>query len=491
MKVNEYVVPTNLLKDYVNSEGNAAQNKMEQAKRTEIISAVFKNAGIDVEIDDIKCGPTFSVFELSITKPVQVKKIHSCCEDLNLWLNARERIRILAPIPGTVKIGIEVPNSTFEIVGLKGLIESDEFKNAKQTSLSFCAGVDVYGKPVVLDIDRMPHLLAAGATGTGKSIFINSMLISLMFKYSPEELRFILVDPKIVEFCVYKGMPHLLFDEILTEYPRICSMFDWLIQEMNERYKTIAASGNVNISQYNAYAEENNLKKLPKLLLVIDEFADLVHSSKSRREIEEKIHLLTAKSRAAGIHIIITTQRPGFNTWSPAIATNFPTRVAFKLSSLADSMAVIGESGAEALIGHGDLLYRTMSMINTARAQGCFVDTCEINSVCNYLKANFPCDYNEKALEAINARMADDKAKEELFAGIDKELIKKAMRYAIPSNTISISMLQRKLEIGFPKAGKLLDLLIEKGYVSEIVNGTSREILMTKEEFEKTFGEPL
>ena len=494
--------PISLLEDYLPDEKAFKKNKEEQENRANTICQILKNGNIDAVIEDIKYGPAITRFELSIPPTVSVKRINEKYEDLNLWLAAQNRIRLVTPILGTTRIGIEVPNSSPDTVGLKSIIESREFKGAKQSSLSFCLGKDIVGRPVVLDMAKMPHLLVAGATGTGKSVFLNTLLISLIYKYSPEELRIILVDPKVVEFSLFRGMPNLMFDEIFTDTAKVCSMLEWAVEEMEERYLKLREVLAKNIEEYNSYMEKKKGKKMPKILIIIDEFADLMNSSAERKLMENKISRLAAKARAAGIHLIMATQRPSADIMEGSIKTNFTSRIAFKMASATDAMVIMGEAGADKLLGRGDVLFRTSSMPTAERAQGCFVDTPEIERICAYVKENNKCYYDEFALEKIIKGVSAEEASASSGGGgfsggelggssSDLELEKQAMRLAIKTNNISISGLQRKLSIGFPKAGKLVDTLVEKGYISESMDNKTRKIYMTKEQFEEVFGEQL
>ena len=492
--------PITLLKDYLPDEAEKKRNEQEQKYRADMILTTLKTANIEPKIEDIKFGPSITRFELSIPPTVPVKRLLEKQDDLNLWLAARDKIRIIAPIQGTSRIGIEVPNSKSETVGVKTLISSKEFSTAKQSTLSFCMGKDIVGRPVILDIAKMPHLLVAGATGTGKSVFLNTLLISLIYKYSPEELRIILVDPKVVEFSIFRGIPNLMFNEIFTNNAKVCSMLEWAVQEMEERYVKLNDVLAKNIDEYNSYIEKKKGKKMPKILIIIDEFADLMNSSSERKLMENKISRLAAKARAAGIHLIMATQRPSADIMEGSIKTNFTSRIAFKMASPTDAMVIMGEGGADKLLGMGDSLFRTSNMPSAERAQGSYVSTEEIEVVTKYIKEHNECYYDEFALEKINkgAQPEEPHAGDYIPASgdsqpakNDEDLIKKAMRLAINANNLSISGLQRKLGIGFPKAGKLIDSLVEKGYVSESIDNKTRKIFMTKEQFEETFGEPL
>ncbi|MBR3864197.1 MAG: DNA translocase FtsK, partial [Clostridia bacterium] len=336
---------------------------------------------------------------------------------------------------------------------------------------------------------------------TGKSVFLNTLLLSLIYKYSPEELRIILVDPKKVELSKFRGMPNLMFNEIFTDNANVCSMLEWAVQEMEERYKILEESGQKNVNEYNEYIGPRG-KKMFKILIIIDEFADLMNSSNERKLMENKISRLAAKSRAAGIHLIMATQRPSADIMEGSIKTNFVSRIAFKSASGTDSQVILGEVGAEKLLGRGDMLFKMGNMPTPERAQGCFVDTPEIDAVCKYVKENNECYYDEFALEKILKGAKEEEPVPVQSSGgsgggghvggrIDEDLVKEIMRFAITINNISISGMQRKFSLGFPKAGKMLEVLIERGYVSPIVEGKQRKILMTREQFAETFGEPV
>ncbi len=498
--------PYNLMRDYRPDAAAVAATKREQENRKGIILQVLANAGISAQIVDIKYGPAITRFELTIPLEVSVKKITELQKDFNFRIAAPGTIRIVAPIPGTSRVGIEVPNTAPATVGLKDLVTDASFKNAKKTSLTFCLGKDLVGNPVNLDLSKMPHLLVAGATGTGKSVFLNTLLVSLMYKYTPEELRIVLVDPKIVEFSLFKGVPNLLFDEIITETPKACAMLDWACKEMDDRYRLLNENLVKNVDEYNAFMEKKGGKPLYKILIIIDEFADLMATSVDKKNIENKISRIAAKARAAGIHLIMATQRPSVDIIDGSIKTNFTSRVAFKMSSQMDAQVIMGEAGAEKLLGRGDVLYRTSTMMSTERAQGAFIDTPEIDDVCKYLREHNKCYYNDFALEEINKASEKSEASDsanatDVLGGesgevgnnngkSNEEIVKNAMRLAISTQNISISLMQRRLGLGYPRAGKIMDILTERKYVCDSPNSRGREIKMTKQEFEQIFGEP-
>lgn len=495
--------PYKLMNDYRPDAAAIAATKREQESRKETILGVLKNANIDAQIVDVKYGPALTRFELTIPTSTSIKKVLEKQDDLNLWLAAKGKIRIVAPITGTTRIGIEVPNSSPQTVGLKELVMADGFKNAKKSSLTFCLGKDLVGNPVNLDLTKMPHLLVAGATGTGKSVFLNTLLISLMYKYTPQELRIILVDPKIVEFSLFKGTPNLLFDEIITETRKACAMLDWACKEMDDRYLKLHDVLVKNVDEYNAYVAERGGKPMYKILIIIDEFADLMATATDKKNIENKIGRIAAKARAAGIHLIMATQRPSVDIMEGSIKTNFTSRIAFKMSSPTDAQVIMGEIGAEKLLGRGDVLYRTSTMMGTERAQGAFIDTPEIDRICKYLSEHNKCYYNEEALDEITKNCEKEDATAANATDVlggesgsstpvknDEEIIKRAMRLAISINNISTSMMQRRLGLGYPKAAKIMDTLVDRKYVGPSLDSRTREIKMTKEEFEQTFGEP-
>ena len=497
--------PINLLKDYAPDPAVQAKIKREQSNRRDVIVDTINNPDIGADIADIRVGPSITRFEITIPPRVPMRKVTEKYDDINLWVAAKSKIRIVAPIPGTSRIGLEVPNSELTTVGVKEVMNSDEFKNAKKSSITFTLGKDMVGKSLVADIAKMPHLLVAGATGTGKSVFLNTMLVSLMYKYSPDELRMVLVDPKLVEFSVYKSIPELLFGEIFTEPQETCAMLDWMVEEMGRRYHAFQEAMVRDIDEYNAYVSATKGKKMFRILILIDEFADLMAQQNDKKRMDTAIGRLAAKARSAGIHIILATQRPTTDIVDGSIKTNFPSRIVFKMSSPTDAMVVMGEAGAEKLLGDGDMFYKVGKMSTIERAQGAFITAKEVNDVCTFVKENNKTFYDERALEAIRkigeeneaaAASGDyegggDESSAAKGSSVEESLLKAAMRIAIHGGNVSISLLQRKLGVGYPKAGKIVDTLEAKGYISGQAENNKRKILMTAEQFEQTFGEPL
>ena len=423
---------------------------------------------------------------------MSIKTVLKYADDLKLRLETKNEIRIIA-IPGESLIGIEVANEKRSIVGLKDVIESDAFRNTKKTSLTFAIGKDIVGNPVVADITKTLHLLIAGASGTGKSVGLNTLLISWFYKYSPADLRLIIVDPKLVEFKVFEGIPHLLFGDIITDAKTAVAMLNWAVKEMEARYAKMANLVVHNIEEYNDLIDPRKDRKLPKIVIIIDEFADLMSTDK--KSIEEKIGRLAQKARAAGMYLILATQRPSVNIIEGSIKTNFISRMAFKMSNGTDSTTILGEGGAEKLLGNGDLLYKMSYMTNTERAQGAYIDMSEIKAVVNYIKENNKCYFNEAAMKEIsgeaNPQIEDVNGKES--GGDSKDVPDyyiKALKIAVELRYVSISLIQRKLDsCGFPKAAKIFDWMVKQGYVLNSQTDKQKQVTLTKEEFDELYGD--
>ena len=484
--------PLDLFKIYANNDDYDKIQQFKQEKASAILKTLKVLGGVNAEIVNIVHGPTITRFDLAIPENVSVKAVTKLSEDLNLRLATKNSIRITT-IPGTPYIGIEIPNEVKSTVGLRDVLVSDPFVKAKKSSLTFAIGKDIVGNPVVADITKMPHLLIAGSTGTGKSVCLNTLLISLIAKYSPAELRFIIVDPKQVEFTVFSGIPHMLFDEIICDAPKAIAMLNWAVKEMEARYSKLRAALVHNIEEYNDQIDPTKERKMPKIVIIIDEFADLM--SVDKKNIEDKIARIAQKARAAGMFLILATQRPSVNIMEGSIKTNFTSRMAFKMSNAVDSQTILGEGGAEKLLGAGDMLYRTSTMPAVERAQGAFIDMSEIKNVVKYVKENNVSYFNDSALRAINeeckpqieevsgkaggAEIGEDNAPDEYV---------NSLRLAVQMGNISISMLQRKFSFGFPKAGKIVDWMERNGYIVTSQTGKQKQVVMTKEQFEEKYG---
>ncbi len=479
--------PLELLKSYSSQENYAEVEFFKRDKATKIINTLKVLGGVEVSLENIVHGPTVTRFDIAIPDNVSIKTILKYTDDLKLRLKTENDIRI-TPIPGTSLIGIEVANTARSIVGLKEVLESDVFRNTKKTALTFAIGKDIVGKPVVADLTKTLHMLIAGASGTGKSVGLNSLLISWFYKYSPADLRLIIVDPKIVEFKVFEGIPHLLFGDIITDAKTAVAMLSWAVKEMEARYAKMADLVVHNIDEYNDLIDPRRERKLPKIVIIIDEFADLMSTDK--KVIEEKIGRLAQKARAAGMYLILATQRPSVNIIEGSIKTNFISRMAFKMSNSTDSSTIIGEGGAEKLLGNGDLLYRMSYMQNIERAQGAYIDMDEIKAVVNYIRDNNECYFNEAAMKEID-KEANPQI-ENVTGGDEKvpDYYVEALKIAVESGSISISMIQRRLKsCGFPKAAKIYDWMVSKGYVLESQVGKQKQVTLSEDEFKELYGD--
>ncbi|MBQ7373862.1 MAG: hypothetical protein IJW64_04800 [Clostridia bacterium] len=481
--------PTSLLNSYDSSVDYGQIEAFKMDKAAKIMNTLKVLGGIEVKVVNIVHGPTVTRFDISIPENVPVKSVMKYSEDLSLRLETTEEIRF-APIKGTPFIGIEIPNKTKSMVGLRDVVESDVFKNAKPTSLTFAIGKDLVGNVVVTDICKMPHLLVAGATGTGKSVGLNSLLVSLMMKYSPADLRFIIVDPKFVEFAVFENSPHMLFNEILNTSEKAVAMLDWAVEEMDARYVLFRKALVQGIDDYNAQIDPRKQHKMYRIVIIIDEFADLM--SKNKKQIEEKIARIAQKARAAGIYLILATQRPSVNIMEGSIKTNFTSRMAFKMSNAIDSQTILGEAGAEKLLGAGDLLYKTSTMSSVERAQGAYVSMEEIKKIMAYIKENNVPYYNEFAHKKINKedepQIESVNGKSDGANGQVSDDYIKALRFAVETKSISISLIQRRLGYGFPKAAKIFDWMMNQGFVLNSQTGKQKQVVLSIEEFEEKFG---
>lgn len=485
------IPPTSIFREYSSGVDYTQLEYFKNQKAEVIVETLKALAGIDVNVVKVVQGPTVTRFELDTPRDVSVKNVMKYELDLNVRLATKNGIR-LSQVPGTPYTAVEVPNDKPSIVGLRSVLESDAFKNAKRDSLTFAIGKDVVGNPVVADIAKMPHLLIAGSTGTGKSVGLNALIVSLMMKYSPTELRFVIVDPKQVEFTVFSGIPHMLFDEIIYDAPKTVAMLNWAVKEMETRYTLLNHAAVRNIDEYNDQIDPRVEKRLPRIVIIVDEFADLM--SVDKKGISDCIARLSAKARAAGIHLILATQRPDVKTIDGTIKSNITSRMAFKVSNGTNSSIILDELGAEKLLGRGDLLYKMSYMSNMERAQGAFVDTPEIKQFVAYIKEHNESYFNEAAQREIDAECnppiesIDGKDIGERPSGAVTDEYINSLRLAVQLGYISISLLQRKMSFGFPKAAKIFDWMESEGYVVASQTGKQKQVVFTKEQFEAKYG---
>ncbi len=440
------------------------------------LEKTLESFGIAARVINITTGPVITRFELTPGSGVKVSKIVSLADDIALNLAAMG-VRIEAPIPGKSAIGIEIPNNEITPVSLRRLIESPEFRNAS-SPISAVLGRDIPGNPVICDIARMPHLLIAGATGSGKSVCLNSILISMLYKASPDEVKLLLIDPKVVELIAYNGIPHLLAP-VVTHPKKAANTLLWAVNEMTRRYALFAEQSVREIHSYNAAAMSGGYEKLPLIVLVIDELSDLMATAPN--EVEDAIARLTAMARAAGIHLIIATQRPSVDVITGVIKANVPSRISFAVSSQVDSRTILDCGGAEKLLGKGDMLYFPVGASKPIRAQGAFVTDKEVERVTDFLKGQNLSRYDESAAEAIDSSVQAAGSEED--AAEEDELFMNAVSIVVEAGYASISLLQRRMNVGYPRAARLIDRMQEKKFVGGFEGSKPRKVLISREQW--------
>lgn len=469
---DNYNYPTiDLLEDRTNA---GSIDEKEIKNKAVAIEETLESFGIGSKVVQIDVGPTVTCYELKPQRGVKVSKILNLSDDLALSL-ATSGIRILAPIPGKSHVGIEVPNKSKEIVGFKEIISTSNFQNAK-SKIPFAMGKSISGDPIVSGIEKMPHLLVSGATGSGKSVCINTIIMSILYKHSPDEVKLLMIDPKVVELSVYNGIPHLIMP-VITDPKKASSSLFWAISEMEKRYKAFQKYHVRDIEGYKEAAQtDESMENLPYIVVIIDELADLMMTAAS--EVEDYIMRLAQKSRACGIHLVIATQRPTVDVITGTIKANIPSRISFAVTSQTDSRTILDTAGAEKLLGKGDMLFASSDSMRPLRIQGAFVSDKEVLNVVEHIKKESQASYDEKAMETV-----EEKSK---VAEIDDEdeLLDEATRIIIEENTASVSLLQRKLRIGYARAGRIIDQLETKGIVGPYEGSKPRKVLVDKSYFE-------
>ncbi|MFV9567518.1 FtsK/SpoIIIE family DNA translocase [Thermoanaerobacter mathranii] len=468
---SEYLPPPiTLLKEAVPPPKIKNEVLMEKVKK---IENTLKNFGVDAKVIQVTKGPAITRFELQPSAGVKVSRIVSLTDDIALSL-AAPSVRIEAPIPGKSAIGIEVPNDKIASVYLREVVDSKKFRNFK-SELAIGLGKDVAGNIVIVDLSKMPHLLIAGATGSGKSVCINSLIVSLLYKASPKQVKMILIDPKVVELNIYNGIPHLL-TPVVTDPKKAASVLNWAVQEMTKRYNLFAQYGVRDIDSYNEKYKESSLYKI---VIIIDELSDLMMVSPA--EVEEYIFRLAQMARAAGIHLVIATQRPSVDVITGVIKANIPSRISFAVSSQIDSRTILDMAGAEKLLGKGDMLFNPIGAAKPMRIQGAFISEEEVEAIVNFLKNHFNPQYEEIEIE--------EKTNGKAFEQQEDELLEDAISVILETGQASISMLQRRLRIGYARAARIIDQLEQKGIISGYDGSKPRQILLSKEEIKKILEE--
>lgn len=471
--LENYELPsTDLLK--ANENTNSVRDKKDILNKAKVLEGTLQNFGVEAKVIQISKGPTITRYELQPKPGVKVSKIVNLTDDIALSL-AAQNIRIEAPIPGKSAVGIEIPNDSSTLVTLREVIESNSFTE-KKSKLTFVLGKDISGLPIVDDLAKMPHMLIAGATGSGKSVCVNSLITSILYKSSPDEVKFLLIDPKVVELSCYNGIPHLLLP-VVTDPRKAAAALNWVVQEMTNRYKLFAQNSVRDLDSYNEKFMDSKEDQLPKLVVIIDELADLMMVAPD--QVEDAICRLAQMARAAGIHLIVATQRPSVDVITGVIKANIPSRIAFSVSSMADSRTILDMGGAEKLLGKGDMLFYPVGSSKPRRMQGAFVSDSEVNSVVEFIKNQVEnISYEEEIIEKIsNAKHSEEEE-------VDDKL-SDAIELVVNAEQASISMLQRRFRIGYNRAARLIDEMEARGIVSESLGSKPRRVLISKEEFEE------
>lgn len=452
--------------------------------------------GIPAKVIGVKRGPAVTRYELDVPTGTRVNKIETAANDIKYNLACKHDIRIQTPIPGKRAVGVEVPNDTIAMVGLKDIIDSEEFKNSS-SPLTLALGKDIEGNIITTRLDKLPHLLIAGTTGSGKSACLNSLIISLIYKSSPEDVKLILVDPKCVEFVSYSGLPHMLIPNPITDVNQAIKAFSWVRDEMNRRYKVLQEHRFRNIEEYNNSAKVKNkeIDKLPFIVFIVDEYAELMCStggSDKKKVLETHIQSLTQKARAAGIHLILATQRPSRDVVTGTIKSNLPGKIAFKVANGVNSQVILDKLGAEALVGRGDMLFQDPTSPEPIRVQGAYVENDEVQNIVEYIINNNDTDFSsefENSISEPEVEEIDEESEENdtNFGDYDKD-IEAVARAVLKSNNASGSMIQRKFGMGYIRAVKIVDQLEELGCVGPLTASNKREVLITNEKFKELFG---
>ena len=495
-KISAYVYPpVDILKYAKNPVASEIVQQEIQEKSAKLVETL-ETYGAKTRIVGIHRGPSVTRYELQPAAGVRVSKITGLADDIALNLAAMS-VRIEAPVPGKACIGIEVPNDHRDTVSLRELIDSEEYRKAKG-KLTFAVGKDIEGNIIIGDIAKMPHMLVAGTTGSGKSVFTNSIILSILYHASPDEVKLILIDPKKVEFPIYNKIPHLLIP-VVTEPLKAAGALGWAVNEMNKRYLMFEANNVKNLQEFNDMVlEERNkpaeeqdevrakIDLLPQIVIVVDEFADLMMAARS--EVEDSVLRLAQLARAAGIHMIIATQSPRADVLTGLIKSNIPSRVSLSVSSNVDSRVILDESGAEKLLGNGDLLYKPVGVKKPIRMQSGYAATSEIREVVNFLKNEHTAEYSDEVIAEVEENTPQPKdsgsaGSDNVSVNPDDDLVNQAISIIVQTNNASTAFLQRKLKLGFPRAARIMDEIEEMGIIGPQEGSKARKINITKEEW--------
>ncbi len=489
-EIPPYVAPPVELLNYLENTYHISDDELQDnIVRLEQVLEDFK---VPAKVNNVQVGPAVTRYELTMPRGISVNKIAQMADDIAMTLASNGSIRVEAPIPGKNSVGIEVPNAQVSSVSLRELIDSEQFRQ-RANPLSFVLGKDINGDIIFCNLDKMPHVLVAGSTGSGKSVCLNTMLLSMCYKAGPQDLRLILVDPKMVEFTQYNGLPHLLLPEVITGKEMTINALDWAIKEMERRYALFAKHRVVNINEYNKLDIVKNKveDKIPYIVIVVDELADLMLEAK--REIEDRIAKLAAKARAAGIHLVLATQRPSVDVITGTVKANLPSRIAFALTNYMDSKTVLDGGGAEKLLGKGDMLFKPLDKPEPRRIQGAFVSNTEIAAVVEYIKQHNTPVYDEDTGRTIkNPHQAERNNGGDSVAPRDMEfdpVLKDALKIFIQNKQASGSMISRRYSVGFNRAGRIMDQMERAGFIGPQEGSKPRQVLITMDEYNAIFGD--
>lgn len=469
--------PLTLLK--INPKNRKGTKESELMNNARKLVDILNSFGVKTKVLQVSKGPAITRYELQPMAGVKVSKIVNLSDDIALGL-AAPAVRIEAPIPGKAAIGIEVPNTSVDMVSMREVLDCDEFKK-HPSNLAVALGKDISGTPVIIDLAKMPHLLIAGATGSGKSVCINSIITSIMYKADPNDVKLILIDPKVVELSVYNGIPHL-DTPVVTKAKKAAGALSWAVTEMMKRYDMFSEAKVRDIKGYNEWVKDNGYPKMPQVVIIIDELADLMMVAPG--EVEDSICRLAQLARAAGMHLVIATQRPSVNVITGIIKANIPSRIAFAVTSQVDSRTILDMAGAEKLLGRGDMLYHPYGSGKPQRIQGAFISDQEVESLVSFVKGNSEANYNANISEHIEREAANDKEKSDTDdPGNNDELLPKAIDIIMDLGQASTSTIQRKLSVGYARAGRIMDQMEARGIVGPPNGSKPRDILLTREQY--------
>ncbi|MDE6427300.1 MAG: DNA translocase FtsK [Ruminococcus sp.] len=485
---NTYILPSLELLELPNNKSDIKKEKAEIDAKAQKIVDTLKSFKVEVTVKDKLRGPSITRYEVQPGVGVQVKKIKNLEDDIALNL-AAQGVRIEAPVPGKSVVGIEVPNENKDTVTIREIFSTPAFRNSA-SKLTFAVGKDIAGNIILGDIAKMPHVIIAGTTGSGKSVCTRSIIMSILYNATPEEVRVILIDPKIVEFKIFEGIPHLLIP-IVTECKKAAGALNWAVNEMMRRYQIFADVGVNDLKSYNTYAGKNeDIQKMPQIVIFIDELADMMLVA--GKEVEDYICRLAQMGRAAGMHLVIATQRPTTDVITGLIKANIPSRIALSVMSQVDSRTIIDMAGADKLLGNGDMLYMPIGTNKPVRVQGCFASQADIDSTIDFIKSQVEGEYDDNIIQAVenfvpqtkgSSNSNDDYSSGALLT--DEDFIEKAIELAVNNGQISTSTIQRKLKLGYARAGRIMDELEEMGIVGAKDGAKPRKVLMSKMQFDE------